>query len=47
MRVAHRSFYAVLMLLAALIVHTAAPAWACGCGAYIPDRWCPAPRANR
>ncbi|MCV7211934.1 DUF2330 domain-containing protein [Mycolicibacterium canariasense] len=38
MRVAHRSFCAVLMLLAALVAHTAAPAWACGCGAYIPDR---------
>jgi hypothetical protein len=38
MRVAHRSLCAVLILLAALVAHTAAPAWACGCGAYIPDR---------
>lgn len=34
----YRSLCAVLMLLAAVVANTAAPAWACGCGAYIPDR---------
>ncbi|MGK2865480.1 MAG: DUF2330 domain-containing protein [Mycobacterium sp.] len=36
---AYRSICAVLvLLLAALTTSIAAPAWACGCGAYIPDR---------
>ncbi len=35
---AHRAVLAATLLLAALVLNTAAPAWACGCGAYIPDR---------
>lgn len=35
---AHRAVLAAMLLLAALVLNTAAPAWACGCGAYIPDR---------
>lgn len=39
MRRAYRPVCAVLVLLfAGLLTNVAAPAWACGCGAYIPDR---------
>ncbi|MBI3227496.1 MAG: DUF2330 domain-containing protein [Mycolicibacterium cosmeticum] len=34
----YRAVWAAMLLLAALVVNAAAPAWACGCGAYIPDR---------
>lgn len=39
MRRAYRPFCAVLVLLiTGLLTNIGAPAWACGCGAYIPDR---------
>lgn len=37
MAVAYRSLGVLMLLFATLTANIAAPAWACGCGAYIPD----------
>ena len=37
MAVAYRSLCVLMLLFATLMANIAAPAWACGCGAYIPD----------
>lgn len=37
MAVAYRSLCVLMLLFATLTANIAAPAWACGCGAYIPD----------
>lgn len=38
MAAAYRSLCVLLLMFATLTANIAAPAWACGCGAYIPDR---------
>ena len=38
MAVTYRSLCVLMLLFATLTANIAAPAWACGCGAYIPDR---------
>lgn len=38
MAVAYRFLCVLILMFATLTANIAAPAWACGCGAYIPDR---------
>ena len=37
-RMARFVFAAIVMFVGGLVSSVASPAWACGCGAYIPDQ---------